>query len=140
MVPMPQHRGSTSLRNRFFLGGDNLRGFASAGVGPRDTSVTTNDALGGALYYLASSELTYPLGLPSEFDIKGKAFVDAGTLRLAHTSLSGSTDTGKVRLSAGVGLAWKSPFGPIRIDLSKPIVKEEFDVTELIHFSFGTRF
>ena len=126
--------------DRFFVGGDNLRGFASAGVGPRDVTSANNDSLGGALYYVGSSELTYPLGLPSEFDIKGKAFVDAGTLRLAGTPLSGATDTGKIRLSVGVGLAWKSPFGPIRIDLAKPIVKEEFDVTELVHFSFGTRF
>jgi len=80
------------------------------------------------------------LGLPSEFDIKGKAFVDAGTLRIAKTQFAGNTDTGKIRLAAGVGLAWKSPFGPIRVDLAQAIVKEPFDETELVHFSFGTRF
>jgi outer membrane protein insertion porin family len=102
--------------------------------------VSSNDSLGGELYYVGSAELTYPLGLPSEFDIQGKAFVDAGTLRIAKTALAGNTDTGKIRFSAGVGLAWKSPFGPIRVDLALPIVKEEFDETEIVHFSFGTRF
>jgi outer membrane protein insertion porin family len=129
-----------NIADRFFVGGDNLRGFSSAGIGPRDTSVSSNDSLGGELYYVGSAELTYPLGLPSEFDIQGKAFVDAGTLRIAKTALAGNTDTGKIRFSAGVGLAWKSPFGPIRVDLALPIVKEEFDETEIVHFSFGTRF
>ena len=129
-----------NIADRFFVGGDNLRGFKSAGIGPRDLSSANNDALGGELYYVGSTELTYPLGLPSEFDIKGKAFVDAGTLRIANTPFAGNTDTGKIRLSAGLGLAWKSPFGPIRIDLAQAIVKEPFDETEIIHFSFGTRF
>jgi outer membrane protein insertion porin family len=40
----------------------------------------------------------------------------------------------------GVGLAWRSPFGPIRIDLAHAVVKEEFDETEILRFSFGTRF
>jgi outer membrane protein insertion porin family len=131
---------TVKIADRFFLGGDNLRGFQSAGVGPRDPTVVTRDALGGELYYVGSTELTYPLGLPSEFDIKGKAFIDAGSLRKARTELAGSTDTGSLRMGAGVGLAWKSPFGPIRIDLAKAILKEDFDITELIHFSFGTRF
>jgi outer membrane protein insertion porin family len=128
------------IQDRFFVGGDNLRGFESAGIGPRDVTVESADSLGGQMYYLGSTEFSYPLGLPSEFDIRGKAFIDAGTLRKADTSSAGETDSGAIRISAGVGLAWKSPFGPIRIDLAKPLKKEEFDKTELIHFSFGTKF
>ena len=137
---VPFSDDTVRIQDRFFVGGDNLRGFESAGIGPRDVNTEEADALGGQLYYLASTEFTYPLGLPSEFDIKGKAFVDAGTLRKADTPAAGFTDTGSIRISVGVGLAWKSPFGPIRIDLAKPLKKEEFDKTELIHFSFGTRF
>jgi outer membrane protein insertion porin family len=136
----PFDNDKVRIQDRFFVGGDNLRGFESAGVGPRDVNVENEDALGGQLYYVASTEFSYPLGLPSEFDIRGKAFIDAGTLRKAETDLATFTDTGSIRISVGVGLAWRSPFGPIRIDLAKPIKKEEFDKTELIHFSFGTRF
>jgi len=44
------------------------------------------------------------------------------------------------RISTGVGVRWRSPFGPIRIDLAYPILKESFDKEELISFNFGTRF
>ena len=47
---------------------------------------------------------------------------------------------GNIRASAGVGLSWKSPFGPIRIDLAQPVLKEPGDVKELFRFGFGTRF
>ena len=136
----PLKNDEIRIGDRFFVGGDNLRGFQSAGVGPRDVSVASEDALGGNLYYVSTTEFSYPLGLPSEFAILGKAFIDVGTLRKADTELASGTDTGSLRVSAGVGLAWKSPFGPIRIDLAKALRKEEFDKTELIHFSFGTRF
>ena len=39
-----------------------------------------------------------------------------------------------------VGVSWKSPVGPIRVDLALPIKKESFDKTQVFHVSFGTRF
>jgi outer membrane protein insertion porin family len=65
-----------NLHDRYFLGGDKLRGFASSGVGPRDS--TTDDALGGEWIYHASSQVTFPLGLPEELGISGKLFTDLG--------------------------------------------------------------
>jgi len=44
------------------------------------------------------------------------------------------------RATAGVGLSWDSPFGPLVIDLGYPVLKEDFDEDELIYFSLGTRF
>jgi outer membrane protein insertion porin family len=49
-------------------------------------------------------------------------------------------DSAAIRASAGVGVSWKSPVGPIRLDLAIPIKKESFDKTQLFHVSFGTRF
>src|SRR5262249_58693441 len=66
------------LQDRFFVGGDNLRGFAPAGVGPRD--VVSGDALGGNKYYVGSVALTVPLGLPKELGITGRIFTDFGSL------------------------------------------------------------
>ena len=43
------------LQDRFFVGGDNLRGFQSAGIGPRDS--ISGDALGGQKYYVGSVTL-----------------------------------------------------------------------------------
>jgi outer membrane protein insertion porin family len=45
-----------------------------------------------------------------------------------------------MRMSAGVGLSWVSPLGPMRIDMAKPIMKESFDKIQQFRFSFGTRF
>ena len=59
-----------------------MRGFQPSGFGPRDlTSGTTNDSLGGTLYWGASLEVQTPLYfLPKEVGIKVGAFVDAGSL------------------------------------------------------------
>ena len=126
------------IGDRFFVGGDLIRGFANAGVGPHDTS--TRDSLGGNAYYLASLEQRFPLGLPDELGLLGAAFLDAGSLWKIDETGPNIGDSSAPRVSAGFGIAWSSPFGPVRIDLAKPIRKEKFDDTELLRFSFGTRF
>ena len=45
-----------------------------------------------------------------------------------------------IRASYGVGMTWKSPFGPIRLDFAWPLRKEVFDRTEVFRISFGSRF
>lgn len=129
------------INERFFLGGTTLRGFEQAGIGPRD--ITTRDALGGNFFYRGTAELSFPIFLPDELGVKGHAFSDAGSLwEIDETSsLANPFDDGQaVRVSAGVGLSWRSPFGPIRVDFGFPIVKEDFDEEERFRFNFGTRF
>lgn len=123
--------------DRFFLGGENLRGFRIAGAGPRD--VATGDALGGRFIWTQSTELRYPLPLPAELGLIGRAFVDVGAL---SQSSSGATvaDTATARVGAGVGVSWRSPFGLINLDVAKAVVKESFDETQVFRFGFGTRF
>ena len=141
------------LQDRFFVGGDNLRGFQSAGIGPRDS--VSGDALGGQKYYLGSVTLGVPLGLPKELGLSGRVFTDFGTLyhieptnivltpaQLAQTGgvQPQVEQSPAIRLSAGVGVSWKSPVGPIRLDVAYPIRKEGFDKTQIFRVSFGTRF
>jgi len=141
------------LQDRFFVGGDNLRGFAPAGIGPRD--IVSSDALGGNKYYVGSVALSIPLGLPKELGITGRVFTDFGTLfsndqknlvlTPAQLAANGGVqpfiaDSAAVRATAGIGISWKSPVGPVRLDLAYPIKKESFDKTQLFHVSFGTRF
>jgi outer membrane protein insertion porin family len=141
------------LQDRFFVGGDNLRGFAPAGIGPRD--IVSSDALGGNKYYVGSVALSIPLGLPKELGISGRIFTDFGTLfsndqknlilTPAQLAANGGVqpfiaDSAAVRATAGIGISWKSPVGPVRLDLAYPIKKESFDKTQLFHVSFGTRF
>jgi outer membrane protein insertion porin family len=64
--------------DRFFLGGDNLRGFEAGGAGPHDP--TTGDSLGGRFIYTQSTELRFPLPVSQDLGIGGRAFVDIGGL------------------------------------------------------------
>jgi outer membrane protein insertion porin family len=126
------------IQNRFFIGGETLRGFASAGIGPRD--ITTGDALGGREYAIGTAQLTFPSGLPKELGIRASVFSDFGVLRDPDTTGPEVVDVDSIRVSLGVGAIWRSPFGPIRVSVAVPVRKEEFDDTELFRFSFGSRF
>jgi len=128
----------TRIKDRFFLGGDNLRGFESAGAGPRD--VATDDALGGKQFASSTVEFTFPLGFPEEFGLTGAVFSDVGALTSVDESGANVRDTGTIRASVGTGVNWRSPFGPVRVDFAQAVVKEDFDKTEVFRFSFGTRF
>ena len=129
------------LSDRFFIGGDNLRGFANAGIGPRD--INTSDSLGANQYYTIQATQGVPLGLPDELGVTGRVFVDAGAAYgLDVTSIAGEpiSDSHEIRVSTGVGLSWKSPMGPIKIDLGVPVKKGPHDETEVFRVSFGTKF
>ncbi len=126
------------IQNRFFLGGDSLRGFESSGLGPRDRAST--DALGGEYVANGSLELRFPLGLPNEYQISGTAFSDFGTVTELNPTDANTLDSSSLRSSLGLGISWISPMGPIGIDYAIPVMKEDYDKTEYFRFSFGTRF
>jgi outer membrane protein insertion porin family len=126
------------ISDRYFLGGDSMRGFASRGVGPRD--VATDDSLGGNFLYSGTIEVTFPLGLPEELPIRGRVFSDFGAVTGLDDDGPTIEDTASPRLSVGTGLTWRSPLGPIAIDFAIPILIEDFDEEERFRFSFGTRF
>jgi len=124
--------------DRFFLGGPSLRGFEVAGAGPRDEA--SDDAVGGKFIYTGTAQLTFPIGLPNEFGIKGRMFSDVGSLSNSESTLATITDDKSLRASVGLGISWKSPFGPVVIDFSKALLKKDFDKTEVLRFDFGARF
>jgi len=132
------------LEDRFFVGGDNLRGFAPGGVGPHD--LTTGDSLGGNIYYVGSVSLGFPLGLPQELGLSGRVFSDFGsvfgvdTKGLRNEAGDVIGDPRSLRVSAGFGISWTSPLGPIKVDLALPVIKQPFDKRQFFHVNFGTRF
>ncbi len=155
--------GGKDLRmlDHFQMGPNLVRGFAPAGIGPRDlTNGTTNDALGGSLYWGASVEFQTPLYfLPKSIGIKVATFADAGSLwdyqgptswsTTGETLQVGLGDANMIRSSVGVGLIWDSPLGPLRFDLAYPLKKycatnlagaEICDKTQIFRFSGGTKF
>lgn len=126
------------INERYMLGGNNFRGFEKGGIGPRDG--LTNDALGGNYYYRGTVELTFPIGLPEDMGVAGHAFNDFGSLWDLDDTGPEVLDENSFRSAAGLGLSWKSPMGPIRVDVAKAYIKEDFDEEENFRFSFGTRF
>jgi outer membrane protein insertion porin family len=142
------------ILDRFFKGGDTLRGFARSGIGPRMLNASSGeiDAIGGQTYALGTVEVTFPVGLPEEFGLEGAVFSDFGTLfnapeETVPNCVAGPPsrdctvfDTTALRASIGAGLIWQSPFGPLRFDLAYPLAKADYDEKEYFRFSFGTRF
>ncbi len=126
------------LVNRFLIGGDNFPGFEYGGLGPRDSK--SHDALGGNNYYIGDVDLRFPLGLPKEIRIFGRTFVYVGSLTGIDVNGPTLEDNSSPRVSAGVGLSWLSPLGPLSIDLAQALVKQNFDKTEVFRLSFGTQF
>lgn len=156
--------GDVRLQDRFFKGADTFRGFATAGVGPRQRGNDGyTDAVGGQTYAIGTVELTFPVGLPEQWGIMGEVFSDFGTVfdSGVDTVLAGegdcsygnnkvplgenarnctSYDSAALRLSVGAGVVWASPFGPLRFEAAYPLLKAEKDKTEWFRFSVGTAF
>ncbi len=130
--------------DRFFLGGDNLRGFQIGGAGPHD--IVTGDPLGGRLIYTQSTELHYPLPISADIGLSGRAFVDVGGLtqssfvnpNLCPTCII--TTSSAPRVGVGVGISWHTQFGLLNVDLTPFVVKQPKDQTQVFRFGFGTRF
>jgi outer membrane protein insertion porin family len=154
------------LLDDFKMGPNLVRGFAPAGIGPRDiTPGTSNDAIGGTNYWGASLEFQYPFYfLPKDTGFRGAVFVDAGSVwgykgetQLISTgevngivnAAQGSfvcqcgmqyADSPFVRSSVGASIIWDSPFGPLRFDFAYPITKTSYDRTQFFAFGGGTHF
>jgi outer membrane protein insertion porin family len=143
--------GGQQLRSldHFQMGPNLVRGFAPSGIGPRDLTSPTADALGGSMFWGASVEAQAPLYfLPKEIGIKLAAFADAGSLwdyrGPTYWGVTGEQlavgDSSAVRSSVGVGLIWDSPLGPLRFDLAYALTKQPYDQTQFFRFSGGTKF
>lgn len=126
------------IAERFFVGGQQFRGFSNSGLGPRD--INTSDVLGGNTFYIGTAELTFPIGLPEGLGFKASVFTDIGSLWNIDSSGSDIFDSSAIRVAAGAGLGWSTAFGLIRIDLTTALLKEDRDETEFVRFSFGTNF
>lgn len=127
------------INERFFIGSQTMHGFAYGGLGPRD--ISTDDALGGNNFYRGSTELDFPISVDKDLPLTGHAFVDYGSVwGIDEPSSPDLVDDASLRVAAGLGVSWDSPFGPLRLDVSQPVVKQDYDEKETIRFSFGTNF
>lgn len=124
------------MSDRYYLGGYNMRGFETAGIGARDKA--NHDALGGNWMIYSGIEMTFPIGL-DELGVKGRTFWDVGTLgKPDHFNKEKIDYSSKLRQSIGFGFDWMSPMGKINIDFGFPIVKQQCDEKEVFRLNFGT--
>ena len=135
-----------ALVDRFYKGSNTFRGFATAGIGPRATDTLVagenpenGDALGGRAYAIGTAEISFPLGLPEAFGLRGVVFGDVGSVFLPVDKVDVNF-CNCLRAAVGAGVLWKSPFGPLRFDFSDAVMKEAWDRTEIFRFAAGTSF
>lgn len=135
------------LFDRYFPGGINsIRGFGERSLGPREkvtVAITDPDAtgglslktyhrpIGGSEQLVLNNELNFPI--VQQLNLKGVVFSDMGN---AFSQKQG-IDPSDFRYSVGAGIRWRSPFGPIRIELGKALNAKSDERTSTIHFSFG---
>ena len=120
----------------FFGGGlGSVRGFEQGSLGERDS--VTNAGLGGAKKFNASFELQAPFpGAGNDRTLRMYAFFDLGNV----FGESQPVRFNELRSSAGVGISWISPVGPLRLAFARPIRKFTGDKLQSVQFQIGTAF
>ena len=135
--------GVNRAPDRFILDPSIIRGFETAGIGPRDAG-PTDDALGGNLYVAARVEAEFPLGLPEELGIRGAVFYDIGNLwDLSDANPGGAAvvgEDGSFRHVIGFSILWDTVLGPLRFNFSDAIKKETFDREQRFDLTISTTF
>ncbi|MDJ0984728.1 MAG: outer membrane protein assembly factor BamA [Desulfobacterales bacterium] len=106
---------------KFYLGGiGSLRGFKRDDLAPRDND---NNSIGGDKYVQFNLDLTFPL--LKDQGVFGGLFFDTGRVYGDNESIE--LDPGDLRQSAGLGIRWMSPMGPVRLEYGFILDQKETD-------------
>lgn len=119
----------------FFSGGlGSVRGFDQGTLGPRDI---TGSWLGGPKKVTLNAELITPFpGAGNDRTLRMFTFLDVGNVFAEHEKI----DFGVMRASAGFGVSWISPLGPLRLAFAQPVRKFAGDRIQKLQFQIGTSF
>ncbi|MBN3853021.1 MULTISPECIES: outer membrane protein assembly factor BamA [unclassified Paraburkholderia] len=124
------------FKNYYAGGIGSVRGYEPSSLGPRDK--TTNDPIGGSKMVVGNIELTFPLpGTGYDRTLRVFTFLDGGNVWGDEGTSIGSNG---LRYAYGVGLAWISPIGPLKLSLGFPVTKHEGDQYQKFQFQIGTAF
>lgn len=124
--------------DRYFAGGPNsVRGFETRTLGPKECPEADPDCsdpsnIGGNKELMLRTELHIPI-MDQQWGLKGLIFFDQGQA----FGTSENIDLEDLKRSAGLGVKWLSPLGPIGVSWAVPINKKESDDPELMGFSLG---
>ncbi|MEZ2739184.1 outer membrane protein assembly factor BamA [Comamonas jiangduensis] len=131
----------------FYAGGlGSVRGFEQGSLGPASNCYVGASVcpvngyrsyLGGAKKVVVNFELIAPFpGAGNDKTLRWFTFVDAGAIYSENDPMRAS----EIRASAGIGLSWISPLGPLRLAWANPIRKKNGDELQKLQFQIGTSF
>lgn len=120
----------------FYVGGlGSVRGFQQATLGPSDP--VSGAYLGGSKKAVFNAELNTPFpGAGNDKTLRLYAFTDIGSAYGENEAVTASA----LRASAGIGLSWISPMGPLRFSYAVPVRKQSTDKIQNLQFQIGTSF
>lgn len=138
------------LFDRFYIGGNSMRGFDLRGIGPKVVPLTApaglTTAVGGRAYYVGRLEVSFRLdGAMDKFGVSPSLFVDAGSVFGASKAelLPGERligNSAKPRVAVGVGLSFNAGPGKLRFNLAQPVVRQNGDRAKTFSIALGTAF
>ncbi len=138
------------LFDRFYIGGNSMRGFDLRGLGPKVIPTTAapgqTTAIGGRAYYVGRFEVAMRLGgRMDKFGVSPSVFVDAGSVFGAQKSelLPGEIllgNSAKPRVAVGVGLSFNVAPGKLRFNIARPVLRQQGDRGRTFSVTFGTAF
>ncbi|MGA9754826.1 MAG: outer membrane protein assembly factor BamA [Desulfobaccales bacterium] len=125
------HWGQMPAYELFYLGGiDTIRGFKYAEISPRDP--VTNERIGGPRFLQLNDEIRFPIY--KKLGLNGTIFFDAG-------NVYGPNEVGPfLRTSAGLGIRWFSPMGPLRVEWGYNLSKHPWERSSAWEFTMGGSF
>ncbi len=138
------------LFDRFYIGGNSMRGFDLRGIGPKvvplKAPVAPPTAIGGRAYYAGRLEVAFR-GEPAlqKIGITPSVFVDAGSVFGASTDelIAGERligNSAKPRVAVGFGVSLNAGPGKLRFNIAQPLVRQEGDRSKKFSISLGTAF
>ena len=124
----------------FYVGGvGSVRGYDNGTIGQHALDPATGNkfSIGGTKRVLGNAELFMPIPfIKDSKQFRLSAFVDAGSVYTDAQNINLS----ELRYSAGVGISWYSPFGPLKLVMARPINKKPDDTTQFLQFQLGQQF
>src|SRR5690606_35400289 len=133
------------IKNVYAGGIGTVRGYEGGSLGPRD--IETNDYLGGSRRIVGNAQLYLPFpGATRDRTLRWFLFADAGQVSTTGGGTCYAGTGGHVvdpcgwKYSAGIGLSWESPLGPLQLSYGRPINEKEGDEKQSFQFQIGTAF
>ncbi|MFC0133377.1 outer membrane protein assembly factor BamA [Massilia eurypsychrophila] len=130
-------RGTNYPVFKNFYGGGigSVRGYLSSSLGVVDPF--SGDALGGAKRIIGNAELQLPFpGGGPDRSLRWFGFLDGGQVYQEGQKIRAN----ELRFSAGLGVSWISPVGPLKLSYAKPLNAKPGDRLERFQFQMGTGF